>query len=56
MPSNGNNNGVFIGGGQVGFNYQFSNCVIGTEGDFDWAAHNNNNGTGLSFQARELSN
>ncbi len=45
--SNGNNNGVFIGGGQVGLNYQFSNFVIGAEADFDWAANNNNNGNGV---------
>ena len=38
----GNNNGVFIGGGQVGFNYQVNNVVLGVEGDFDWAANNNN--------------
>src|SRR5258708_4693228 len=40
--SNGNSNGAFIGGGQVGFNYQVSNFVFGVEGDFDWAAKNNN--------------
>jgi outer membrane immunogenic protein len=45
--SNGNNNGVFIGGGQVGLNYQISNFVIGAEADFDWAANNNNNGNGV---------
>jgi outer membrane immunogenic protein len=45
--SNGNNNGVFIGGGQVGLNYQFSNFVIGAEADFDWAANNNNSGNGV---------
>src|SRR5262249_25168666 len=28
----------FIGGGQAGFNYQFSNFVIGVEGDIDWIA------------------
>jgi outer membrane immunogenic protein len=39
---NGNNNGVFIGGGQVGGNYQINNFVIGVEGTFDWAANNNN--------------
>lgn len=39
---NGNNNGVFIGGGQVGFNYQINNFVLGVEGTFDWAANNNN--------------
>jgi outer membrane immunogenic protein len=38
-----NNRGVFIGGGQVGFNYQFFNgFVLGAEFDFDWAANNNN--------------
>ena len=45
--SNGNNNGVFIGGGQVGLNYQINNFVIGVEGDFDWGANNNNNGNGV---------
>jgi len=43
-----NNDGVFIGGGTVGLNYQFNNVasfnfVLGVEGDFDWAANNNNN-------------
>ena len=28
----------FIGGGQVGANYQFSNFVIGVEWDFDWTS------------------
>jgi outer membrane immunogenic protein len=41
--NNGNNNGVFIGGGQVGFNYQISNIVWGVEADFDAASSNNNN-------------
>src|SRR5580700_6163003 len=36
------NNAVFVAGGQAGFNYQFSNVVVGVEGDFDWAANNNN--------------
>jgi outer membrane immunogenic protein len=44
--SNGNN-GVFVGGGQVGFNYQLGNVVFGVEGDFDWAANNNNSVTGV---------
>jgi outer membrane immunogenic protein len=44
---NGNNDGVFIGGGQLGFNYQVNNFVLGVEGDFDWAANNNNNGNGI---------
>ncbi len=44
--SNGNN-AVFVAGGQVGFNYQAGNFVFGVEGDFDWAANNNNNGIGV---------
>ena len=45
--STANNNGVFIVGGQVGANYQFNNFVVGAEGDFDWAANNNNTGNGI---------
>ena len=33
--NNGGNNGAFIGGGQVGVNYQVNNFVIGGEWDFD---------------------
>jgi outer membrane immunogenic protein len=43
-PGN-NNNGVFIGGGQVGYNWQVGYAVVGIEADFDGAANNNNNGT-----------
>jgi outer membrane immunogenic protein len=43
--NSGNSNGVFVGGGQVGFNYQVSDFVLGAEFDFDWAG-NNNNATG----------
>ena len=43
----GTSNGVFIGGGQVGFNYQAGWFVGGIEGDFDWAANNNNNSVGV---------
>src|SRR5262252_822231 len=39
---NNTNNAVFIGGGQIGGNYQIGNFVIGGEWDFDWAANNNN--------------
>jgi outer membrane immunogenic protein len=39
--SNGTNNGVFVGGGQVGGSYQVGYFVVGVEGGFDWAAHNN---------------
>src|ERR1700740_1614666 len=43
--SNFNNasNGVFIGGGQIGGNYQIGQFVIGGEWDFDGVANNNNN-------------
>ena len=43
----GNNDGVFIGGGQLGFNWQVSNFVLGFEWDIDGAANNNN--TGIVF-------
>jgi len=46
----GSNNGVFIGGGQLGFNWQVSNFVLGFEWDIDGAANNNNTGT-LFFPA-----
>ena len=42
-----NNNGVFVGGGQLGFNAQFSSLVLGVEWDFDWAGNNNNTGNGV---------
>jgi outer membrane immunogenic protein len=41
-----NNNGVFIGGGQIGANYQIGNFVIGSEADFDGAS-NGHGGTGV---------
>ena len=44
--NNNSNNGVFIGGGQIGGNYQIGQFVIGGEWDFDWAA-NHNNTTGV---------
>jgi len=49
--------GSFIGGGQLGFNYQVGNVVWGVEGFFDGVASNNNSGniltgaTGDQFQA-----
>jgi outer membrane immunogenic protein len=33
---------VFIGGGQVGANYQINWLVIGGEADFDWLANDHN--------------
>src|SRR5215475_1035104 len=44
---NNNNNGRFIGGGQIGANYQIGQFVIGGEWDFDWAGNNNNNNVGV---------
>jgi outer membrane immunogenic protein len=35
-----NNNAGFIGGGQVGYNYQIGNWVLGVEGDFDGSTIN----------------
>jgi len=37
------NNGVFIGGAQAGFNYQFGWALVGIEGDFDWTIKNRSN-------------
>ena len=39
---------VFIGGGQLGYNWQFNNFVLGIEGDIDGIA---NNGNGRSVTA-----
>jgi len=47
---NNGNNGRFIGGGQIGGNYQIGNFVIGGEWDFDWAG-NNNGGNGVIIPA-----
>ena len=44
-----NNSTTFVGGGQVGVNYQFSSVVLGIEGDFDWFANNNNSGGGTAL-------
>jgi len=40
----GTGNAVFIGGAQVGLNYQINQFVWGVEGTFDWASNNNSNG------------
>jgi outer membrane immunogenic protein len=42
-----NNNGAFIGGGQLGYNYQFGNFVLGIEGDFDGVANTNTAANGV---------
>ena len=52
-----NSNGVFIGGGQMGGNYQIGNFVIGGEWDFDWAPNNKDTrslGSGLRGRCRGL--
>jgi outer membrane immunogenic protein len=44
--TNQGNGATFIGGGQVGYNYQINSLVLGVEADFDWASNNNSgNGT-----------
>jgi hypothetical protein len=45
--SNASNDGAFMGGGQVGFNYQFSNIVLGVEWDIDWVGNNDNTNSGI---------
>jgi outer membrane immunogenic protein len=41
---NNGSNGAFIGGGQVGGNYQIGHFVVGGEWDFDWIGSNNGPG------------
>jgi outer membrane immunogenic protein len=45
--SNINDKGAFIAGGQLGYNYQFGNFVLGIEVDFDAVATTNSPGTGV---------
>jgi outer membrane immunogenic protein len=45
---NPSGNGVFLGGGQVGANYQISSFVVGVEAAFDWAANNQNSFPGVA--------
>jgi outer membrane immunogenic protein len=42
------NQASFLGGGQVGGNYQIGAFVMGVEADFDWFANNNNSGNGTT--------
>lgn len=44
-----NNSATFVGGGQVGFNYQFDRLVVGIEADFDWFANDNNSAAVTAF-------
>ena len=39
--------GVFIGGGQIGYNWQMNNFVLGIEWDFDGAGSSNRVGNGI---------
>ena len=43
--NNANSNGAFIGGGQLGYNWQVGYAVLGIEAEFDGVANNNNSGT-----------
>jgi outer membrane immunogenic protein len=43
-----NDRGAFIGGGQLGFNYQVGNVVVGVEADFEGIANTNSPSTGVS--------
>jgi outer membrane immunogenic protein len=45
---NDGKNSVFIAGGQLGYNWQISNFVVGIEADFDGAANNDNTPTGFN--------
>jgi len=45
-PGN-SNNGVLIGGGQIGFNVQYNQLVFGVEFDSDWTTTNSNNDLGV---------
>ena len=49
-----NSNAAFLGGGQVGANYQINSWVIGIEGDFDWLANNQNSGPGTPVAGTTL--
>jgi hypothetical protein len=44
--TNQGNGAPFTGGGQVGYNYQVNNFVLGVEAHFDWTANNSNSGGG----------
>jgi outer membrane immunogenic protein len=52
-----NDNATFVGGGQVGANYEFGGgFVVGVEGDFDWFANNNNSVTVLGTTVQGSNN
>jgi outer membrane immunogenic protein len=43
VDNGGNNDGGFVGGGQLGYNWQIGSFVIGAEADIQWADIGNNN-------------
>jgi outer membrane immunogenic protein len=51
---NSNNNAAFLGGGQIGANYQINRFVIGIESDFDWLANNQNSSPATSVGGTTL--
>lgn len=48
----GFNQAGFVGGGQIGFNYQVSNAVLGIEADADWTSLNNKSGVVAGLQSK----
>jgi hypothetical protein len=48
-PTGAQSTGVF-GGGQIGFNYQIGNFVLGIESDADWTSISNRSGLSAGFQ------
>src|SRR6478735_3468050 len=42
-------NGGFVGGGQIGYNYQFNQFVVGVEADIQYADINRNNNNDFLF-------
>jgi outer membrane immunogenic protein len=51
---NSNNNAAFLGGGQIGANYQINRFVIGIEADSDWLANNHNSSTATAVGGTTL--
>ena len=47
--NNSNNRTGFVGGGQVGYNFQFGNFVAGVEADIQYSDRNRRNGTVTPF-------